>query len=235
MKKVEARLRKKGRCKPYSGRRSIRQIHRDENPAVRGLVRIADDEYRLPNLPQQTPEGGVFKPAREPAPLMPAGHDKVDAMALRPRRNGAGRISDADVDAVRQLVTPQPSANFSLELVPGVTPLCFNGRSRSSAIDDVKDGQVAFPFERQPGRSHESDLTGTREVMREEHPIPFSGEVRRGTPVSSHCRQEARRRSSGANGCWVPMPDCRPNSRKTSDSPSLCAAPVRRESRITET
>ena len=48
----------------------------------------------------------------------------------------------------------------------------------SSLFDDVKDGQVAVPFEREPGGSHESDFRRTGEVMREEHPILLSGEVR---------------------------------------------------------
>jgi hypothetical protein len=52
----------------------------------------------------------------------------------------------------------QPSANLSLELAPGLRPLCFDDRSRKLAVDDMKDRKVAVPFERESGSSHESDL-----------------------------------------------------------------------------
>lgn len=51
VKKVEARLGKERCRKPYSRCRSVREINRDEDPLVRRLIWIADDQYRPLNLP----------------------------------------------------------------------------------------------------------------------------------------------------------------------------------------
>jgi len=103
------------------------------------------------------PNGGGG-PVRDRTPLVPAGYDEIDVMRLRAGRDGTGRISDADIDAVRQLAASQPSANLDLETALGLYPPCFDDRRRKSAVDDMEDGQVAFPFEREPGSPHESDF-----------------------------------------------------------------------------
>ena len=41
---------------------------------------------------------------------------------------------------------------------PGLCPPCFDDGSRKFAVDDMEDGQVAFPFEREPGSPQESDF-----------------------------------------------------------------------------
>jgi hypothetical protein len=102
------------------------------------------------------PNGGG--PVRDRTPLVPAGYHEIDVMRLRAGRDGTGRISDADIDAVRQLATSQPSANLGLETALGLCPPCFDDPSRKFAVDDMEDGQAAFPFEREPGSPHESDF-----------------------------------------------------------------------------
>lgn len=51
VKKVEARLGKERCRKPYSRCRSVREINRDEDPLVRRLIWIADDQNRPLGLP----------------------------------------------------------------------------------------------------------------------------------------------------------------------------------------
>jgi hypothetical protein len=158
MKKVKARLWKERCRKPYSSRRSVREVDWDEDPTVRGLVRIADHQNGSLGPLQQTPNGGGAEHIRECMPLVPGGHDKIDVMRLRAGRDDTDGISNADIDAVRQLMARQPPANLGLETALGVRPPGFDDRSRKFAVDHVKDGQVAFPFEREPGRSYESDF-----------------------------------------------------------------------------
>src|SRR5262245_43817639 len=166
---MEARLGKEGRRRAYHRCRSVREINGDEDPLVRRLIRIADDQNRPLNLPQQAPDRG--ESIRDRTPLVPAGHDQIDVMRLRAGRDGTGRISDADIDAVRQLAPAQPSANLALETALGPRPPCLDDRSRELAVDNVEDDQVAVPFEREPGRSHESDFRPPAEVVGQEHTI----------------------------------------------------------------
>src|SRR5262245_7072021 len=111
-------------------------------------------------------------------------------MRLRAGRDGTGGISDADIDAIRQFAPTQPSANLALETVLGPRPPCFDDRSRKFAVDNVEDSQVAVPFEREPGGSHERDFRPPAEVVGQEHTIFLSGELLTGQFQNRHiiCR-----------------------------------------------
>jgi hypothetical protein len=71
---------------------------------------------------------------RDRTPLVPADHDKIGVMRLRAGRDGTGRISDADIDVVRELAPAQPSANLALKTALGPRPPCFDDRSRTPLI-----------------------------------------------------------------------------------------------------
>ena len=136
---VEARLGKEVCCELYSRCRSVREINWDENPSVGGLIRIADDQNWSLNLLQQAFNGSGGECSRKRTPSVPSGHHKIDVMRMRPSRDGTGGISNADIDAIRQVAMREPSANLSLEVTLGVHPLCFDDRSRKFAVDDMKD------------------------------------------------------------------------------------------------
>jgi hypothetical protein len=178
VKKVETRPGKEGCRKLQSCRRSACEINRDEDPSVRRLIRIADDQNRPLDPLQQALDGGGSERIRDRTPLVPAGHDEIDAMGSRARRDGPRGFSNADINAVRELAASQPSADLGFEIALGVRPLRFDRPSRKPAVDDVKDDQEAFPLEREPGRSHEGDFRWTGEIVRQEHPIHPRCEVR---------------------------------------------------------
>jgi hypothetical protein len=71
---------------------------------------------------------------RDRTPLVPADHDKIGVMRLRAGGDGTGRISDADIDVVRELAPAQPSANLALKTALGPRPPCFDDRSRTPLI-----------------------------------------------------------------------------------------------------
>jgi hypothetical protein len=100
---VEARLGKEACRELYSRCRSVREINWDEDPSVRGLIRIADYQDWSLYLPQQPFNGGGDERIRERTPSVPAGHHKIDVMGLRASRDGTGGISNADIDSIRQL------------------------------------------------------------------------------------------------------------------------------------
>jgi hypothetical protein len=154
VKKLEARLGEEGCRKLQSRRRGAREIERDEDSSVRGLVRIADDKKRPLDVLQQTPDGG----GGNVPTLVSTGHDKIDAMGVRAGCNGPGGFSNADVDAARQVAAPQPPARLGLEMALGSRALLFDDPGRQPAVDDVQDDHVAAPLEREPGSPHEGNF-----------------------------------------------------------------------------
>jgi hypothetical protein len=137
--------------------------------------------------------------------LVPTSHDEIDVMRLSAGRDGTGRISHADIDAIGQLAAP--SARFSLEVGPGARPLRLDDRSWKFAVHNMKDGQVAVSFQSEPGGSPERDLRRTSEIMCQEHPVPFSRGVRMGEFQSCPAGRlvgRARAVPTGT-GCWDPI------------------------------
>src|SRR5688572_11858471 len=98
--KVEARVREEGGSKPYASRRSRGEVDRHENALICALVRIADDQNRSVASLQQARDDGGSERLGEGGPSMTTGHDKVDVVRLRARRDCAGHISNADIGAV---------------------------------------------------------------------------------------------------------------------------------------
>jgi hypothetical protein len=176
VKEVDAGLGKEGCRELYLRCRSVRKINWDEDPSVRGLIRIADHQDWLLQLLQQTLDGAGDEPIRERTSSVPTGHHEIDVVSLSARRYGNSGISNADIDAIRQLGARCPSANLSLKAAPSMRPPRFDEGSRKFAVDNVKDGQVAFPLDREPGSSYERDFRLAREVMGQEHLILLSGE-----------------------------------------------------------
>jgi hypothetical protein len=79
------------------------------------LVWVIDDQDRPPNPAQQTPNCGGGELVGECTAWMTPGHDQIDVVCLRTRRDGAGSIPNANINMARWAGTPEPAANLDLE------------------------------------------------------------------------------------------------------------------------
>jgi hypothetical protein len=164
VKEVDAGLGKEGRRKLYLRCRSVGCINWGENSAVRRLIRTADYQDWLLHRLQQTLNGAGDELIRERTPSVPAGHHEIDIISLRARRNGNSRISNADINAIRQLVARHPSANLSLEVAPSVRPSRFDDGSSAASLGTIAAASSLTPWAARPSFCRRTTLATRRRM-----------------------------------------------------------------------